>query len=79
MTKTYISSTDKQGRTVIREGRKTVATITSKTAGGYQLYVPLCRTSGIGADYATMDEAINGAAMILDKPWASAVIVARPR
>jgi CRISPR/Cas system CSM-associated protein Csm4 (group 5 of RAMP superfamily) len=33
----------------------------------------------MAADYATMDEATNGAAMILDKPWAPAVIVARPR
>ena len=79
MTKTYISSTDKQGRIVIRDGRKTVATITSKASGGYQLYICLTRTSGMAADYATMDEAINGAAIILDKPWAPAVIVARPR
>ena len=56
-----------------------VATITSKASGGYQLYICLTRTSGMAADYATMDEATNGAAMILDKPWAPAVIVARPR
>lgn len=79
MEKTYHSSTDGHGRTTIKDGRKTVATITSKASGGYQLYICLTRTSGMAADYATMDEAINGAAMILDKPWASAVIIARPR